>query len=255
MLGFWSDRSGVVTRYDHRGYNLGRHISKPLLSLLLLNRQIRTEVEEVLYRGFVFCINPGLSSADALRQYYLGSGKGTRPASRLRNIQINLSLNSQFWYAPSDWVFEKWRAAFQVLATSFPELQTVGLAVDYVPSRAAQRWRKKSDMVDVIVSFVRIFKSVENVQLRFADVEYDRYGCIAPVSSPLCSELLEEEKLLLRLRDEQNLIWHRVAMHFNDPSSELYSVADLQERYERIKARQLKAEMEAECLKRLKEVQ
>ena len=89
MLGYWSDASGVATRYDDRGYNLGGRISRPLLSLLLLNHQIRIEAEEVLYRGFVFCIHPSLSSADALRDFYSNKGKGARPVSRLRNIQIN----------------------------------------------------------------------------------------------------------------------------------------------------------------------
>jgi hypothetical protein len=248
MLGYWSDGSGVVTRYDDRGNNLGRRISKPLLSLLLLNHQIRLEVEEVLYRDFVFCIHPSLSSVDALRDFYSNKGKGARPASRLRNIQINLSLNSRFWHAPPLWVFEKWRVALRWLSTSLPELQTVGLAVDYVPPTGADK-RTKKEMLDLILSFARIFKTVKNFSLRFADIQYDQYGYIAPVSS----ELLEEEKLLLRLRDEENLIWHRVAMHFHDPSSELYSVIGLQARYERLKARQQRAEMEAEYLERLKE--
>jgi hypothetical protein len=227
-------------------------ISKPLLSLLLLNHQIRFEVEEVLYRGFVFCIHPSLSSVDALRDFYSNKGKGARPASRLRNVQINLTLNSRFWHAPPLWVFEKWRVALRWLSSSLPELQTVGLAVDYVPPTGADKQTKK-EMLDLILSFARIFKSVEKFSLRFADIEYDRYGYITPVSSPPCSELLEEEKLLLRLRDEEKLIWHRVAMHFHDPSSELYSVTGLQARYERLKARQQRAEMEAEYLERLKE--
>lgn len=249
MLGYWCGESGIVTRYDERGYDLGRRISKPLVSLLLLNRQIRIEVEEVLYSSFVFCIHPSHSSADSLREFY--SNKGARPAPWLRNIQINMSMNPYFWHSPPSSVFEKWRAALKWLSTELPQLRTVGLAIDYSPQGANERTRK--EMIDLILSFARIFKSVENVSLRFADVKYDQYGHIAPVSSPLCAELLEEEKLLLRLRDNDKLIWHHVAMHFNDPCSELYSVTSLQARYKRLKVRQQQAEMEAECLKRLKE--
>lgn len=101
--------------------------------------------------------------------------------------------------------------------------------------------------MDVILSFARIFKPRQKVSQRFADVKYELYGHLAPVSLPLCAELIEEERLLLHLRDDEKMIWHHVAKYFNDPCSELYSVTGLQARYERLRVRSKQAEMEAEC--------
>lgn len=89
--------------------------------------------------------------------------------------------------------------------------------------------------------------------MKFARVNYNQYGHRPPSSPPLWSDLLDEERLLLELRDGKKLIWHNVAKHFNDPRSELYSVAGLQARYERLKERQIQALIEADFLQRLED--
>jgi hypothetical protein len=66
MLGYWCHRGAVKTGFNDRGFNLGRRISTHLLCLLLVNRKIRGEVEDVLYGSFVFCIYASHSSADSL---------------------------------------------------------------------------------------------------------------------------------------------------------------------------------------------
>ncbi|KAE8440854.1 hypothetical protein EG329_006371 [Mollisiaceae sp. DMI_Dod_QoI] len=255
MLGFWASPPGPNSSpSDSRGFDLGRKIKHEVECLLQVNKKIHAEAEEVLYSSFIFYVHPRYQTQIARRALYARVGdswknpRGPRLPQKVQNIQINVAFGQPApdWSSP-----EGWRGSWLFLVAQFPLLRKVGLAIEYNPRIGDDELRRQ--LMEMVVCFVGTFRPTCQVHVRFAGVKYDSYASLSPASPPLHADFLEEEKLLLHLRDEKKLIWHKVAKHFNEPRSELYSVAGLQARYQRLKLRQLQAEMEVEFLQRLKE--
>ncbi|KUJ11483.1 uncharacterized protein LY89DRAFT_688724 [Mollisia scopiformis] len=257
FLGYWGSSSEPdSTQKDARGFDLGRKIKWEIECLFLINRQVHIEAEDVLYNSFIFYVHPRHQTRHFRQALYARKELGwkipraPRLPERVQNIQINLafgqSISSLHWASQ-----QGWRGSWLHLAAEFPHLRKVGLAVDYDPRNGDEALSKQ--LMDMVLCFMRIFQPTCIVQVRFAGVKYDSYARLSPASGPLYTDIIDEEKKLLQLRDESKLIWHKVARHFNDPRSELYSVAGLQARYQRLKLRQIQAAMEVGFFERMKE--
>ncbi|KAF8855699.1 hypothetical protein BDZ45DRAFT_497452 [Acephala macrosclerotiorum] len=257
FLGYWAGPSeSNVSPTDKRGYDLGRKIRSEVECLLLVSQQVYDEAREVLYSSFIFYVHHRYQTQFGRKCLYAKvedswKTKGHRLPHNVQNIQVNVVLD-HLTQTPA--CLEEWQKAWRWLSIRLPCLRKVGLAVDYSPPIDNEdSARKMAGMMEIVIGFVKTFEPTCRVHIRFAGVKYDSYAGLAPASPPLYADMLDEEKLLLRLRDDEKLIWHKVAKHFNEPRSELYSVAGLQARYHRLKLRQKQAEMEVEFLQRLKE--
>ncbi|CZR60255.1 uncharacterized protein PAC_10151 [Phialocephala subalpina] len=257
FLGYWAGPSEPnASPNDKRGYDLGRKIRPEVERLLLVCQQTYDEAREVLYGSFVFYVHPRYQTQFGRKCLYAKVEdswkiKGHRLPHQVQNIQINIVLD-HLTRTPA--CLLEWRKAWIWLGIRLPRLRKIGLAIDYIPpSDDEESTNDMTEILEIVLEFVRIFEPTCRVDVRFAGVKYDSYACLAPASPPLYGDMLDEEKLLLRLRDDEKLIWHNVAKRFNDPRSELYSVAGLQARYRRLKLRHVQSEMETEFLQKLKE--
>lgn len=130
--------------------------------LLLVNRQIHVEAEDVLYSNFRFGFPHYLDAA--LVRGFLGS-LSPRAVQLIRNVTVHIILRMDGKGGHAE---KQWREAFEALVREVPRLRSVVVVVDFVGSPVEEEGRRKG-LVDAVLGLAGVFKGVESLELAHWD--------------------------------------------------------------------------------------
>lgn len=133
-----------------------------MTSVLLVNRQMHMEAEDVLYSTFRFGLPQYLDAA--LVRDFLGS-LSPRAVHLIRNVTVHVVLRMD---GKGAHIVKQWREAFEALVREVSRLRSVVVAVDFVGSPVEEEVRRKG-LVDTVLGLAGVFKGVESLELAYRD--------------------------------------------------------------------------------------
>jgi len=130
--------------------------------LLLVNRQIHVEAEDVLYSDFRFGFPHYLDAA--LVRGFLGS-LSPRAVRLIRNVTVHVVLRMDGKGGRAE---KLWGKAFDALVREVPRLRSVNFVVDFVGMPVEKEGRRKG-LVDAVMGLAGVFKGVEILEVARRD--------------------------------------------------------------------------------------
>lgn len=132
--------------------------NNPSCDLLLVNRQVHAEAEDVLYSNFRFCFPHYLNAA--LVRDFLG-GVGPRTVQLIRKVDVLAIFRTG--NGDGGYAVKQRREAFETLIRELPRLSSVVVAVSFTRSPVEESRMK--ELVDAVLGLVRVFSGVESLEL------------------------------------------------------------------------------------------